>query len=220
MYCYHCTGLHEPECKACLMCVRKTNNPNNESANLNQTLNHDIGLFVGKHSFFYIRNSSKYRHWNWSAFIFGGYWLLYRGMYAYLFTYISLLLVSLYTVYFYVWTSIDLTYMTVKLILTHSIFRIILALFANFIYLRFATHKIQKLYDEHPNDTRTRNIKIVLAGRTNLYFPIAISLLPIIKIIFLLAYFVIHTYTGANSEFPLLSHCFNYFRYLLKQDFI
>ncbi|MNJ63457.1 hypothetical protein D3C77_593580 [compost metagenome] len=141
-------------------------------------------------------------------------------MYTYLLAYISFMLVSLYTVYFYVWTNIALTPMTLKLILTHSIIRIILALIANFIYIRFATHKIQKLYDEHPNDTRTRNIKIVLAGRTNLYFPIALSLLPIITIIFLLAYFVIHTYTGPNSELTMLNYCFNYFRYLLNRNFI
>lgn len=217
MYCYHCSGLHESNDPACPMCGEENDISNNESANLNLFFNHELGLFVGTNTFFYMKNSSKSRYWNWSAFLFGGYWLIYRGMYAFLAIYLFLLLAFLGSSYLYISYSIDLLFVLSQLTIAFLILRSMFACLANHIYLCFATRKIQRLHQKYPDDVKSRNIRIVLAGRTNLYFPIAISMLPFILILFIIIYYVINLFHQPTQDVNMLSYCYNFFRYLVNQ---
>lgn len=217
MYCYHCSGLHESNDPACSMCGKEKDISNNESANLNLFLNHELGLFVGTNTFFYTKNSSGSRYWNWSAFLFGGYWLIYRGMYAYVVIYLTLLLAFLGSACLYIWHSVDLFFVITQITLVFLILRSMFACYANHIYLCFATRKIQKLHQKYPDDVQSRHIRIMLAGQTNLYLPIAISLLPLILILFLVVYYVINLIHQPTQNVKMLSYCYNFLRYLVKQ---
>lgn len=217
MHCYHCSEFNEPNAPACPMCGKERDISNNESANLNLFLNHELGLFVGTNAIFYIKNCTKSRYWNWSAFLFGGYWLIYRGMYAYLLVYLSLLVAFLFSSALYIWHSIDRFFVITQLTIAFFLLRGMFACFANHIYLSFATRKIQKLHQKYPDDVKSRNIRIVLAGRTNLYFPIAISLLPLILLFFLIFYYVINLYHQPPQNVKVFSYCYNFLRYLVTQ---
>ena len=217
MHCYHCSEFNEPNAPACPMCGKERDISNNESANLNLFLNHELGLFVGTNAIFYIKNCTKSRYWNWSAFLFGGYWLIYRGMYAYLLVYLSLLVAFLFSSALYIWHSIDPFFVITQLTIAFFLLRGMFACFANHIYLSFATRKIQKLHQKYPADVKSRNIRIVLAGRTNLYFPIAISLLPLILLFFLIFYYVINLYHQPPQNVKVFSYCYNFLRYLVTQ---
>lgn len=217
MHCYHCSEFYEADAPACPMCGKERDISNNESANLNLFLNHELGLFVGTNTNFYMKNCTKSRYWNWSAFLFGGYWLIYRGMYAYLIVYLSLLLAFLCSATLYVWHSINPFFVISQLIVVFLLLRGMFACLANHIYLCFATRKIQKLHQKYPDDVQSRNIRIMLAGRTNLYFPIAISMLPLILILFLIIYYVINLNHQPAQNIKVLSYCYNFFRYLVSQ---
>ncbi|WP_315078251.1 DUF2628 domain-containing protein [uncultured Clostridium sp.] len=137
-----------------------TENESTESINDNSNakinidyLNSDINdeeftSFVGKRkSSYYIEYFNRYKinnkfiSWNWAAFFFGSYWLLYRKLFLifFLFILITTSLVSL---------------LGPLAGFTGVIISLVLGMFGNNIYIRFVEHKIFSLRDFSSNITK------------------------------------------------------------------
>ncbi|GGH37395.1 DUF2628 domain-containing protein [Paenibacillus segetis] len=218
MYCYNCgTNVYEDD-KFCVKCgaivkPRQESNPDvpgflrttthvdqetNEPAT--QNLAEDLKLFVGPRASVYARKWEENSHWNWAAFLFGGYWLLYRGMYLYLLIYIigeALILNIASSMYPRFYFSSE---MVIVLLFTNLITKIAFTAIANKLYLHHAKRKINAIKLRHPKDKETCDAKIVQAGETSLYIPIALAILPLLAAFVVMLFSFLHTYKQVNLD--------------------
>ncbi|MDQ0089387.1 hypothetical protein J2T12_002799 [Paenibacillus anaericanus] len=221
MYCYNCGTLIYEDDKFCVKCgspkearhevnippaailrsSRHTNSTQNEpmSADYSRALE----LFVGPQADVYARKWKQGSRWNWPAFLFGGYWMLYRGMYLYLLIYlISEALILNIVGSLFPRFSFRAS-MVIVMLLTNLVIKIGLTVVANTIYLHHARRKINAIQERYRNDTETADAKIVLAGETSLYIPIALAVLPILIALVYGLYSFLHMYNQINQDFPL-----------------
>ncbi len=161
----------------------------------------DYTLFVGKRAEDYLLLWREDRHWNWPAFLFGGYWLLYRGLYLYFLLYLvclSLLVNVIRSLTFPAYYLSNGVVWTV--IAAHFVLQVVFAAFANQIYLHHAQRKIRSLnvrFDRYPD---LRKEKIESAGETSLYIPIALAVLPVLIGIVSFLLYSAHIYKEINQE--------------------
>ncbi|MEF2966391.1 zinc ribbon domain-containing protein [Paenibacillus sp. M1] len=160
----------------------------------------DLSLFVGAKAEDYLRKWKEGSHWNWPAFLLGGYWMLYRGMYLYLLLYlicltfmVNIVRFALFPVYA-VPDGVAVVAIIAQLAL-HALF----AAFANQIYLHHARRKIRALNLRFIRDPETRAEKIALAGETSLYIPIALAVLPALILAVTVLFYSFHTYKEINE---------------------
>ncbi|WP_410771139.1 DUF2628 domain-containing protein [Fontibacillus sp. BL9] len=161
----------------------------------------DLALFVGKKADEYLGFWKEDRRWNWPAFLFGGYWMLYRGMYLYLLLYlvvmsfmVNIFRAIMFPVYYF---SGDVV---VAVLVANIVLQAIFALFANKIYLHHARRKIRALNSRLANFPEIREERIAAAGETSLYIPIALAVLPLLIGIVTTLFYSVHVYKEINEE--------------------
>ncbi|MEK4508528.1 DUF2628 domain-containing protein [Paenibacillus sp. FSL K6-2524] len=221
MYCYNCGTIINEEDKFCVKCGAIVKPRQDVEANIpaflrptehNGEIQHEsntrdfaeeLKLFVGSRAEVYSRKCRDNSRWNWAAFLFGGYWMLYRGMYLYLLIYlISEALILNIVGSLFPRFSFSAA-MVIVMLLTNLVIKIGLTVVANTIYLHHARRKINAIQERYRNDTETADAKIVLAGETSLYIPIALAVLPILIAFVYGLYSFLHMYNQINQDFPL-----------------
>ncbi len=141
----------------------------------------ELAIFIGNNNNFYINQLNKYndKHkflsWNWPCFFLGYYWLLYRKLYIPGAALIFLTLVS---------SRIFPSKLYLFLIL---IIRIILTLYANFIYLNNCERKIKNFKTNMLSIQNLSNTQYInnlrKKGGVNLAAPLIVLILHIIFIV-------------------------------------
>ncbi|MFW9331810.1 DUF2628 domain-containing protein [Paenibacillus polymyxa] len=124
----------------------------------------DIRTFTGKE--YYVKARYKIKKWNWAAFFFSYFWLLYRKMYLFGFSY----LLFAYLIDFFLPES----YINLMI-------GIVLGFTGNYIYLKFIEKKIQHI-SSIELDESARVSLLLKRGRTNLWVPILVAVLVIVQI--------------------------------------
>lgn len=188
MFCSNCGNQIQTHNKFCPLCgVQQSTGTHpitNESSTQTKSLytDQELSIFVGKQSIVYLEKWKNNSRWNWSAFIFDFYWLLYRKMNLYAFLYIpfSLLIVTLPTVIianeFEPEQALS-TPLYVALFLFISL-KVIIAIFSDSLYAYHSKNKIKELDSRH-HDKLIQQQKIKQAGGTNIALPIVLSALPL-----------------------------------------
>nr|WP_239483545.1 zinc ribbon domain-containing protein [Paenibacillus rhizolycopersici] len=167
----------------------------------------DLRSFVGRRAESYLQKWREDNRWNWPAFLFGGYWLLYRGMYLYLLLYLVASSLVMNIAGPLLFSNSGSTFsggMVVTVLTVYLAIKIGLAITANRLYLSQAKRKINVLYQRYPSDPVTREEKIVLAGETSLYIPIALAVLPLLVALVFGAFTYLHYYKQVQTEFEQL----------------
>lgn len=221
MYCTYCGKILHEEDRFCANCgsPAKTNNdpdPLLRSHPLADPIpervrdtaefgvpEEDLRRFVGPRAEVYLQKWREDSRWNWPAFVFGGYWLLYRGMYLYLLLYLVAGSLAINIVGSLLYAGSGSTFsggMAATLVTVYLAVKIGLAITANTLYLQHAKRKINALYQRYPSDNDIREEKIVLAGETSLYIPIALAVLPLLIAIVFGAFTYLHYYQQVQTE--------------------
>ncbi|GIP52743.1 zinc ribbon domain-containing protein [Paenibacillus vini] len=161
----------------------------------------DFALFVGKKADEYLSIWNQDRRWNWPAFLFGGYWMLYRGMYLYLLLYlivmsfmVNIVRAIMFPVYYFSGGVV------VVVLIANIVLQAIFALFANKIYLHHARRKIRAINARLANFPDLREERIATAGETSLYIPIALAVLPVLILIVTTLFYSVQVYKEINEE--------------------
>ncbi|CAM4362423.1 DUF2628 domain-containing protein [Paenibacillus macerans] len=216
MYCSNCGKLLEKEDKFCAGCGAPAKPRQNEpavplppaepgktpgKAGESQPPSEfgvpaeELELFIGKRAGAYFQKWRQDHRWNWPAFLFGGFWLLYRGMYLYWLIYLIVCSLIINIVGSLVFPGYQVSFSLVITMLTLQLaLKISFAVAANSIYLHHARRKIKALGYRYPNDRETRETKIAQAGETSLYIPIALALLPFLLAVVYGLFSFLHTY--------------------------
>lgn len=140
----------------------------------------ELSLFIGKNEDTYLQKWREDSSWNWAAFIFDFYWLLYRRMYRYFLIY----LVVAYCSIFLIGTMISnisssLVAPVMIGIVIYSIFKVIIGTTGNQLYWRQAKRKIDRVHQLVENVSSGER-EIIKAGGVNLALPLILILLPTI----------------------------------------
>ncbi|WP_178075833.1 DUF2628 domain-containing protein [Paenibacillus oralis] len=216
MYCSNCGTILEKEDKFCAGCGTPIKTRHNEPAALTpyaksgaapETAGKDspppefgvpleeLELFIGKRAGAYFQKWREDHRWNWPAFLFGGFWLLYRGMYLYWLIYLIVCSLIINIVGSLVFPGYQVSFsMVITMLALQLAIKIGFAVAANSIYLHHARRKIKALSYRYPNDRETRELKIIQAGETSLYIPIALALLPFLLALVYGLFTYLHTY--------------------------
>lgn len=177
------------------------NNKKN-SINVNQNINNNAyisdeefeAFFDNKNSNYYLghlsqyRSNNKFTSWNWPAFLFTFYWLLYRKLYGVA----ALLFVGNFAI------TLVFNGLPVSLIL-----RILLGVFANCIYLRSCEQKIKQVKSFCRNSSREDYMKrLNIKGGVNLVAPIIFVVLLVLLIITIaiVAFFIFSNNTSSTTH--------------------
>ncbi|WP_178019929.1 DUF2628 domain-containing protein [uncultured Paenibacillus sp.] len=225
MYCTYCGKILHEEDRFCANCgsPAKTSNdsdpilrsqpltdpvpervPNTAEFGVSEE---DLKRFVGPRAEVYFQKWREDTRWNWPAFVFGGYWLIYRGMYLYLLLYLVAGSLAINIAGSLLYAGSGSTFsggMAATLIIVYLAIKIGLAVIANPLYLHQAKRKINVLYQRYPSDPDLREEKIALAGETSLYIPIALAILPLLIAIVFGAFTYLHYYQQVQSEIQQL----------------
>lgn len=138
----------------------------------------ELSLFIGKNEDTYLQKWREDSSWNWAAFIFDFYWLLYRRMYRYFFIYLAVVYFSIYLIGTMISNmSNSLVAPVITGIVMYSIFKVIIGTTGDQLYLRHTKRKIDRVHQvvEHVS---SGDREIVRAGGVNLALPLILILLP------------------------------------------
>lgn len=162
---------------------------------------HVLKLFIGKRADEYLYKWKHNSHWNWPAFLFGGYWLIYRGMYLYFLLYLigMSFMVNIFRFLMFPLYQSENGVAIVVLIATVAL-QMLLAPFADKIYLHHANRKIRSIQARYPANREAQEEKIVQAGETSLYIPIALAAIPVLIFVVTVLLFSAHTYREIRQE--------------------
>lgn len=156
---------------------------NNRNKNINNNIvdtsytSDDINKFVGPNMDYYnikfnqIKSTGKKITWNWPAFLFNMYWMLYRKMYA------KSIIISLISSILFLALPDGLNSIA-SIAITIGI-----GLYGNYMYLN---HMEKKITDINHYDSNLREVMIRKKGGTNIVLPILIIILPIIVVILMM----------------------------------
>lgn len=147
-------------------------------ANIKGIPEEQLSLFIAKNEDTYLQKWREDSSWNWAAFIFDFYWLLYRKMYQYFFIYLAIVYFIIYLVGTMISNmSNSLVAPVIIGIVTYSIFKVIIGTTGNQLYWRHTKRKIDRIHQlvEHISSGKR---KIVNSGGVNLALPLILILLP------------------------------------------
>ncbi|WP_234414298.1 DUF2628 domain-containing protein [Paenibacillus sp. CAA11] len=142
-------------------------------------------LFIGSQADLYLAKWRSDSHWNWAAFCFDGYWLLYRGMYLYFLLYVLFASVVVNVLGALFFKTIILERLLtgdnlITILCFYLLLKIIMGIIGNQLYLSHVKRKIASMYYRFPRDFEMREEKIATAGETSLFVPIALAALPLL----------------------------------------
>ncbi|ALS24364.1 LCP family protein [Paenibacillus naphthalenovorans] len=140
----------------------------------------ELSLFVGKKADLYLQ---KWRHnsrWNWPAFLFDAYWLMYRKMYLYCVLYLIIWFVwsnVIVASVFSEWNPVESPGLLPLVLFLCCIPKPVLGIFANKLYLHQAKRKITAIVQDQ-NKQESRETEITAVGGTNLVLPLTVLTIP------------------------------------------
>lgn len=140
----------------------------------------ELSWFIGKNADVYLQKWRRNSRWNWPAFLFDAYWLMYRKMYLYCVFYLIIWFVwsnVIVASVFSEWNPIESPGLLPLVLVICCIPKPVLGIFANKLYLHQAKRKITAIVQD-PNKQESRETVITTAGGTNLVLPIAVLTIP------------------------------------------
>ncbi|WP_052339731.1 LCP family protein [Gorillibacterium massiliense] len=188
MYCTNCGSFIQDNQRFCGKCgepvkpnsqtgyIRPSNPPAPNLAE-NTISDKDLALFVGKKSALYLNKWKNNSEWNWPAFLFDFYWMLYRKMYLY--ALLSVLIVSAWSMFVALLISV-ITPLYVNIILIPVLIlipKIATGVLANKLYLHHAKRKIAGLRSNRLEEKVQDNL-IIMKGGTNIVLVLLIMIGP------------------------------------------
>lgn len=140
----------------------------------------EISWFIGKNADVYLQKWRRNSRWNWPAFLFDAYWLMYRKMYLYCVFYLIIWFVwsnVIVASVFSEWNPIESPGLLPLVLVICCIPKPVLGIFANKLYLHQAKRKITAIVQDQ-NKRESREAEITASGGTNLVLPIAVLTIP------------------------------------------
>ena len=140
----------------------------------------ELSWFIGKNADVYLQKWRRNSRWNWPAFLFDAYWLMYRKMYLYCVFYLIIWFVwsnVIVASVFSEWNPIESPGLLPLVLVICCIPKPVLGIFANKLYLHQAKRKITVIVQD-PNKQESQETVITTAGGTNLVLPIAVLTIP------------------------------------------
>lgn len=185
-------------------------NSSDKSFNIyNDNISRDeFAAFIGNYNTDYylehidkMKNNNRFLSWNWPCFFFSSYWLLYRKLYALA---ITLIVFNL---------CFSLLFNSRIPILFMLLIRILLAIYANALYLNNSYRKIKAIKTTISNLSTTQYInRLHKKGGINLVAPLILILVYILVIIILIVlFFLFQSMTNPTDfSFPPSSPSYHY----------
>lgn len=140
----------------------------------------ELSWFIGRNADVYLQKWRRNSRWNWPAFLFDAYWLMYRKMYLYCVFYLIIWFVwsnVIVASVFSEWNPIESPGLLPLVLVICCIPKPVLGIFANKLYLYQAKRKIIAIVRD-PNKHESREAEIAAAGGTNMVLPLTVLTLP------------------------------------------
>lgn len=205
MNCTKCGQTLQDNQSICDQCGKPTDveNENHQpqtTADINIS-EEELSLFVGKNADIYLQKWSLNSHWNWSAFLFDAYWLMYRKMYLYCVLYLliwfgwsNVIVASVFSK----WNPIESPGLIPVVLAICCIPKPVLGIFANKLYLHQAKRKITAIV-QGPNKHESREAEIKSSGGTNMVLPLTVLTLPYLLALLAGLFFFSRTFLMYND---------------------
>ncbi|MEI7024867.1 ankyrin repeat domain-containing protein [Paenibacillus sp. y28] len=175
MYCSFCGKPLQTEDRFCSGCgtAVQAAAPNPEK------LKRGYSIFFGQGSEYYTKQLEVRRNWNWGAFLFDFYWMLYRKMYLYgvLFLIASSVVVNTIASFFRGSGYPSIEKAIAAGLLVYFILKVVLGLAANRLYFLHAGRTIARVL-RLPVDEELREKELARRGGTSLVWPVVLLVLP------------------------------------------
>ena len=185
--------------------INETTNKSSNIYNNNNNISiEEFSAFIGNHNTDYylehihkMKSNNRFLSWNWPCFFLGPYWFLYRKLYS-----IASILIAL-TI------SLSLIFHSKTPMFFTLLVRIILAIFANAIYLNICARKIKTVKTIIANLSTTQYInKLHKKGGVNLIAPLI--LLAICIVIIIISIVVAFLFISGNNTHQFSSPSYHY----------
>ncbi|WP_052487717.1 LCP family glycopolymer transferase [Gordoniibacillus kamchatkensis] len=189
MNCTNCGHTLQDNQNFCGQCRQRIDAGNNTSYHRPQNITEtqtsgvseeELSWFIGKNADVYLQKWRRNSRWNWPAFLFDAYWLMYRKMYLYCVFYLIIWFVwsnVIVASVFSEWNPIESPGLLQLVLVICCIPKPVLGIFANKLYLYQAKRKIIAIVRD-PNKHESREAEITASGGTNLVLPIAVLTIP------------------------------------------
>lgn len=182
--------------------INKTINKSFNIYNDNDISREEFAAFIGSHNTDHyldyihkLENSNSYLSWNWASFFLGPYWLLYRKLYA---------LASIIIILTFASSHLFPPKMSMFFIL---IMHIVLAMFANAIYLNNSKRKIMLVKVTISNLSTTQYInRLHKKGGVNLIAPLILVAIYIFIMIISIVSFILFENMNNSIDFNTPSY--------------
>lgn len=161
----------------------------------------EISWFIGKNADVYLQKWRRNSRWNWPAFLFDAYWLMYRKMYLYCVFYFIIWFVwsnVIVASVFSEWNPIESPGLLPLVLVICCIPKPVLGFFANKLYLHQAKRKIIAIVRD-PNKHESREAEIAAAGGTNMVLPLTVLTLPYLLALIAGLFFFSRTFLMFND---------------------
>lgn len=161
----------------------------------------ELSWFIGKNADVYLQKWRRNSRWNWPAFLFDAYWLMYRKMYLYCVCYLIIWFVwsnVIVASVFSEWNPIESPGLLPLVLVICCIPKPVLGFFANKLYLHQAKRKIIAIVRD-PNKHESREAEIAAAGGTNMVLPLTVLTLPYLLALIAGLFFFSRTFLMFND---------------------
>jgi len=161
----------------------------------------ELSWFIGKNADVYLQKWRRNSRWNWPAFLFDAYWLMYRKMYLYCVFYLIIWFVwsnVIVASVFSEWNPIESPGLLPLVLVICCIPKPVLGFFANKLYLHQAKRKIIAIVRD-PNKHESREAEIAAAGGTNMVLPLTVLTLPYLLALIAGLFFFSRTFLMFND---------------------
>lgn len=210
MNCTNCGHTLQDNQNFCGQCGQRIDAGNSTSyhrpQNITKTQTSDVSeeelsWFIGKNADVYLQKWRRNSRWNWPAFLFDAYWLMYRKMYLYCVFYLIIWFVwsnVIVASVFSEWNPIESPGLLPLVLVICCIPKPVLGFFANKLYLHQAKRKIIAIVRD-PNKHESREAEIAAAGGTNMVLPLTVLTLPYLLALIAGLFFFSRTFLMFND---------------------
>lgn len=210
MNCTNCGHILQDNQNFCGQCGQRIDAGNSTSYHRPQNITEtqtsgvseeELSWFIGKNADVYLQKWRRNSRWNWPAFLFDAYWLMYRKMYLYCVFYLIIWFVwsnVIVASVFSEWNPIESPGLLPLVLVICCIPKPVLGIFANKLYLHQAKRKIT-VFVQDPNKQESQETVITTAGGTNLVLPIAVLTIPFLLALLAGLFFFFKYYLTFND---------------------
>ncbi|MFC7751598.1 LCP family protein [Paenibacillus thermoaerophilus] len=206
MNCTNCGHTLQDNQNFCGQCGQRIDAGNHRPQNITETQTsgvseEELSWFIGKNADVYLQKWRRNSRWNWPAFLFDAYWLMYRKMYLYCVFYLIIWFVwsnVIVASVFSEWNPIESPGLLPLVLVICCIPKPVLGFFANKLYLHQAKRKIIAIVRD-PNKHESREAEIAAAGGTNMVLPLTVLTLPYLLALIAGLFFFSRTFLMFND---------------------